>query len=519
VKLLFALFLANTVCGVDQTAPPVMPPFAAPCPACAAFDRFYDARGNRLAWTGRRETADYDALVDAVRRAADHGLDPADYSLAVLEAGQPRRADRMLDETATRAWLDLAHDLARGRLDPRRIERGWTLPQRDIDLAAALTEALETGTVAARLSALAPQDEAYERLQHALANYRAVRDKGAWPVVEPGPALHPGDRGPRVAQLRARLEATGAVTRQVPAADRDLFDDDIAAAVIRLQARAHLDGDGIVGPDVVDWLNTPSDARVWQIAANLERRRWRPANSSPRSLRVNIPDFALDVLEAGEVVDRHRVIVGRRSRPTPVFSAEMAYFILNPWWETPHSLAVRDELPAFRRDPGTVERLGFQILDRDGNVVDASTIDWDLVSARDFPYRLRQAPGPQNALGVVKFIFPNPHNTYLHDTPARHLFDENRRAFSSGCMRVDQPVDLAYWVAAGLSDWPAKRINAVIASQAETRVDLEARIPVHVVYWTAVPEEPSGIRFVDDLYNKDSFIMNELSGGGSADQE
>lgn len=496
-----------------------MPPFAAPCPACAAFDRFYDARDNRLAWTGRRDTADYDALVDSVRRVEDHGLDPSDYSLAALEAGRPRRADRMLDEIATRAWLDLAHDLQHGRLDPRRVEPGWTLPSRDTDLASALEEALRSGRIARSLAELAPQDAGYPRLQQALADYRAVRDKGAWPLVEPGPAISAGDRSFRVAQLRARLEATGVLTRQVPIEDRDLFGADMEAAVTRVQQRARLQPDGIAGEQVLAWLNTPSAYRVRQIAANLERRRWHPAETAERRLRVNIPDFTLDVIETGEVTGQHRVIVGRRSRPTPVFAADLSYFILNPWWETPHSLAVRDELPAFRRDPGTVERLGFQILDRAGNIVEPGTIDWELVSASDFPYRLRQAPGPLNALGEVKFIFPNPHNTYLHDTPARQLFQENSRAFSSGCMRVDRPVDLAHWVASELAAWPPKRIDAVIAGGAETRIDLENRIPVRVVYWTVIPDPVSGIRFVDDLYNKDSFIINELSGGGSANQE
>jgi len=496
-----------------------MPPYEAPCPVCTDFDRFYDARGNALAWTGQGETANYEALLAAVAEAAGHGLDPEHYAYSGLAAGNPRRADRDLDEMATRAWLDLAHDLTHGRLDPRRMEPGWTLARRDTDLAARLARALETGDVAGSLAALAPQDDGYRQLRTGLSAFRDVAAKNAWPAVAPGPALHPDDRGPRVAQLRARLEATGAVTRQVPAEDRDLFDADMAAAVLRLQRRAHLEDDGIVGAGMLAWLNTPASYRVRQIAANLERRRWHPDATATRRLRVNIPDFALDVIEAGDVVAQHRVIVGRPSRRTPVFSAEMAYIILNPWWETPHSIAVRDELPSFRADPGAVERLGFQVLDRDGNIVDSGEIDWDLVSARDFPYRLRQAPGPLNALGEVKFIFPNPHNTYLHDTPSRHLFEESRRTFSSGCMRVDRPADLAHWVTSGMTGWPAKRVDAVMAGNAETRIDLDARIPVDVVYWTVVPEAGAGIRLVDDPYNKDSFIIDELSGGGSADQE
>ena len=162
-----------------------------------------------------------------------------------------------------------------------------------------------------------------------------------------------------------------------------------------------------------------------------------------------------------------------------------------------------------------VQRLGFQVLDSEGNLVDPGEIDWNTVPASAFPYRLRQAPGPQNALGQVKFIFPNPYNTYLHDTPTRQLFAEERRAFSSGCMRVDRPVDLARWVAEGLSDWPPERIDRVLAGGVETRVDLSDRIPVEVVYWTVVPEGPLGVRFLDDLYNRDGIIIDELEGAGS----
>ena len=322
-----------------------------------------------------------------------------------------------------------------------------------------------------------------------------------------------------MAQLRARLQATGEVFRLVPETERDLFDDEMAAAVLRLQERAHLDGDGVAGAETIEWLNVPSEHRVWQIAANLERLRWQGGSPEGRLLRVNIPDFVLEAWSGGEVEQRHRLIVGRRSRPTPVFSAQLAYFILNPWWETPHSLAVRDELPAFRRDPDMVQRLGFQVLDSEGNLVDPGEIDWNTVPASAFPYRLRQAPGPQNALGQVKFIFPNPYNTYLHDTPARQLFEEDRRAFSSGCMRVDRPVDLARWVSEGLPDWPPERIDRVLAGGVETRVDLSEGIPVEVVYRTVVPEGSLGVRFLDDLYNRDGIIIDELEGAGSTVSE
>ncbi len=525
MSLLLTALLASGLCSAEpypsDQDPAVLtaPAGLSDCPLCDQVARFYAMQDGALAWTGPDHRVRFDQLLDAIRTARSHGLDPQDYGLAELEAADPGRADRTLDEVATGAWLTLAHDLALGRLDPFAYEPGWSLPRRDLDLPARLYLALELGEVAASLDGLAPRDAGYQRLREGLQAWRDVAGKNAWPVLEPGPALHPGDRGPRVAQLRALLEAQGQIFLQVEAGARDLFDADMAAAILRMQRSAHLEDDGIVGADMQDWLSARPQDRVAQIAANLERRRWRPAQDEPRALRVNIPDFQLDILEAGEVVDQHRLIVGRTSRPTPVFSARLAYFIINPWWETPHSLAVRDELPAFRRDPDMVERLGFQVLDREDNIVDPATIDWNEVPSNPFPYRLRQAPGPLNALGEIKFIFPNPHNTYLHDTPGRQLFQESRRAFSSGCMRVDEPIDLAHWVARGLTGWGPERIDAVAAGDVETRVDLVDRIPVHTTYWTAIPSQASYIRFVADLYGKDNGIIDGLSGGTPSSQE
>ena len=525
MSLLLSALLATGLCSAEVPANSFDPAeLTAPaemsaCPLCDQLARFYLMRDGELAWTGTDNLVNFDQLLDGIRTARSHGLDPQDYALARLEAARPQRADRELDEIATRAWLELARDLSSGRLDPHVFEPGWSLPRRELDLPARLFLALELGEVGASLEALAPPDAGYQRLREGLQAWRDVAAKNAWPVLDGGPALHPGDRGPRIAQLRALLEAQGQISLQVDAAERDLFDADMAAAILRIQRSAHLEDDGIVGAAMQAWLSVRPDYRVAQIAANLERRRWRPALDEPRSLRVNIPDFQLDILEHGEVVDQHRLIVGRTSRPTPVFSAWLAYFIINPWWETPYSLAVRDELPAFRRDPDMVERLGFQVLDRDDNIVDPATIDWNEVPSNPFPYRLRQAPGPHNALGEIKFIFPNPHNTYLHDTPVRQLFAESRRAFSSGCMRVDQPIDLAHWVAEGLTGWGPERIDEVAAGDTETRVDLVDRIPVHTAYWTVIPSQTSYIRFVADLYEKDNEIIDGLSGGIPSSQE
>ena len=185
------------------------------------------------------------------------------------------------------------------------------------------------------------------------------------------------------------------------------------------------------------------------------------------------------------------------------------YVVLNPWWETPYSLASKDKLPLFKRDPGAVQRLGFQVLDKAGQVVDAATIDWNSIPEGTMPYRLRQAPGVTNALGQVKIIFPNVHNVYLHDTPDRGLFARRQRAFSSGCIRTQNPLDLTAWLLTETPGWDRARIDAAVDSKRETRVDLAVKVPVHVLYMTAI-SDAAGVRFVDDIYDRDAAVLAGL---------
>lgn len=480
------------------------------CRACETAGRFYEIREEALAWTGPANAELLDDLIEAVRNASTHGLSPEDYHLAALEALDPHIADQDSDELATDVYLTLAAHLLAGRLNPVSMEPDWTAARRGRDLAAYLQGAVSSGAIRESLEALAPAQPGYEVLRDALAHYRAIPAEDIWPSVEAGAALRPGDSGPRVAQLRARLAAAG----DIPAESEtpELYDDALADAVRAFQNRASLDADGIVGTRTLAHLNTPIGDRIDQIEVNLERWRWLPEDMGRRHIRVNIADFRLEAWNNGTVERTHDVIVGQLFRRTPVFSGDMSYMVLNPWWETPPSLAVRDKLPAFRRDPAAVNRLGFQVIDRSGNLVDPHTIDWANVPAAGFPYRLRQAPGPLNALGEVKFMFPNQHNVYLHDTPTRGLFAQRQRNFSSGCVRVRDPLELAQWVAAETPSWTPERLMSVTAGNTETRISLSRHIPVHILYSTVIPDDVSGVRFLNDIYGRDQAVLNALSG-------
>lgn len=481
-------------------------------------------------WTGPDRSGALESLVAVIADAGRHGLRPEDYSLAALASAEASLVSAETDRLAEAAFRDFALDLLTGRLDPHAIERQWPFEYRQRDVDAALARALSTGDVAAVLAGFEPQTPAYQVLIRERLFW--LKQSGSdWPqVTTTRDHMELGDAGADVDALRARLVQMGRLQPMSPivpieAIHSDFvsidgtphFDSEMQTAVRNVQTLARIHPDGIAGPRTLAWINRTPVQRADTLRANLERLRWLPDEFGARHIVVNVPDFTLQVVEAGQAVRHHDVIVGRVSRPTPVLSARLAYMVVNPWWETPHRLAVNDELPLFRRDPNAVARLGFQILDRDGNVVDASTIDWTTVSSAAFPYRLRQAPGPLNALGVVKLIFPNPHSTFLHDTPGRQRFDEMPRALSSGCVRVRDAVALAQWAADASLPEPVD-IAALVETGRETRLDADADIHVHFLYLTAFVSADGSVRMVHDLYGKDPAVILAMDRSYEDDQ-
>lgn len=508
LNTLFAIAMSLQLAGTPIEADPV--------------EAFYAARAGAPVWTGDANRENRADLLAALASASHHGLDPADYGYDALLVAGPGEVDPALERLATEGWMSLADDLATGRVHPRDYGAEFDAPEPLANPADALALMIAAGEVATSLEALAPRRPDYRALQAALQRYREIAKQGGWRAIEAGPALHPGDRDVRVLYLRDRLQAEGlmpALPWPVPEAFPDFidammtYDEAVEAAVMDVQRSGHMEADGVAGADTIEWLNIPVEHRIAQIEANLERLRWLPREPASPRVEVNLPDYRLAVYGDAGLVRSYDVIVGRPSRPSPQLHAQMRYMILNPWWETPHRLAVLDELPLFRRDPEAVERLGFVVLNREtGEAVDASEIDWTTVSARDFPYRLRQRPGPLNALGVVKFIFPNPFSTFLHDTSARALFNRPSRAFSSGCVRVRDAVALAEWVAALASDTDNERLHDALDSGAETRIDLNRPIDVRFLYLTAVADGAGGVRFVPDVYGLDERLIEALGG-------
>lgn len=262
--------------------------------------------------------------------------------------------------------------------------------------------------------------------------------------------------------------------------------------------------------DTIEVAEQERARKIAQLRVNMERLRWLGEDLGERHLRVNIPAYELQAVAHGKVERTHRVIVGKRWRKTPVFSDTIKYVVLNPWWELPRRIARVDKLKAFKKDPDKFKRLRFQARDRDGNVVNPDDINWKALSRRNFPYRLRQAPGPLNALGQVKIIFPNRHNVYVHDTPSRHLFNAEARAFSSGCIRTENPVALTEWVLASTGKWSRHRLDAVLDRRRTRQVNLREPVQVHILYFTVVSDRDGGVRYLEDLYDRDPALLSAL---------
>ncbi|MGW8369195.1 MAG: L,D-transpeptidase family protein [Gammaproteobacteria bacterium] len=355
-----------------------------------------------------------------------------------------------------------------------------------------------------------PNQPDYYLLVDRLATLRQIRDRGGWPGVDEGPALRFGDSDPRVAQIAARLSISGDLE---PGFAGDEFDEMLETAVERFQSRHGLTVDGVVGRASVAALNVPVQDRINQIIVNLERWRWLPESLGERYIIVNIAGFRLDVFENGHSIMDMRVVVGRPYRRTPVFSETIRYLELNPSWEVPMRIATQDKLPLIKADPSYITSQGFRLLrgwGADEQTIDPFSIDWSTVTARNFDYRLRQTPGPMNALGQVKFMFPNKFSVYLHDTPSRELFGEDVRAFSSGCIRLSQPIDLAELLLADDPSWSRAAIDRALADGRERNVTLPRPMPVHLLYWTVWVDQDGVLQFRDDIYGRDPAVLREL---------
>jgi murein L,D-transpeptidase YcbB/YkuD len=486
----------------------------APIAALALISKLYERRNYEPAWT---DPAMVRELFDQVLRSAEHGLNPEDFHAVQLGArisSGARSRDPVFragtEILCTDALARLGVTLKFGKLDPSDLDPAWNF-SRDIearDPVELFDAVLRGGELTAFIESMAPNTDFYNWLRQALLSYRGIMGRGGWPTVPSGRVLQVGSSGERVSILRDRLRSTEDFTGPDPV-DPAVFDEGLEAAVKRFQNRHGIDADGKVGPRSLEELNIPVEARIDQIRASLERIRWVFRDIGIDFIIVDIAGFHLYLYQEGEEMWSTRVQVGKPFHATPVFKDRLRYLDFNPTWTIPPGILRRDTLPAIRRDNDYLSRNNMSVVTTSGEIVDPSTVDWAATATKGFPYMIRQEPGPHNALGRVKFMFPNKYMVYLHDTPSKGLFSRSERAFSAGCIRTENPFDLAELL---LEDqgWDRARIDQTLASKKTTRVNLSEPLTVMLLYWTAQADAEGTVFFRKDVYNRDAPIIEGL---------
>ncbi|MFQ5566238.1 MAG: murein L,D-transpeptidase [Paracoccaceae bacterium] len=495
---------------------------------------FYEARAYRPVWL-----AEDGAAAPAARAllawagAADANALPASrYGVSGLAARLARARSGAFSDAAaletdlTRLFLTYARDISSGLLEPRSVSRNIDVEPRRPDPAVLLAGIGASADIPAFLDGLAPAGPAYDRLLSLYADMREIARNGGWGTkIDKGHALRPGDRGPRVEQLRARLIALGdlAPAEQIatgevmndatpPLADLLVFDPALEAAVRRFQARHGLNTDSIVGTMTLAALNTTAAERAAQAAVGLERMRWLNYDLGARHIMINTAAFTMEVIENGVPRFSTRTVVGKaRKHQTPEFNDQLEFIVVNPTWNVPYSIASKEILPLLQEDPTYLEQNNMELLEPD---LPASEIDWSQVTRYDFPGRIRQRPGPGNALGAVKFLFPNDHAIYMHDTPAQNLFAYDQRTFSHGCVRLQDPIEFAHLLLSLQDDDPVGTFERLREMEDERWVRVREAIPVYVTYRTAWLDADGVRQFRADVYRRDRDVMAALAAAG-----
>jgi L,D-transpeptidase YcbB len=480
---------------------------------------FYDRRGYQLAWiedeAPRRQMDD---LLAAIRKAGSDGLDPEAYGFSVLDRRrreaskgfltkkgfEPVEASRM-EVWLTYIYMKMSSDLADGLSDLAHADRTWRIQPERFEPLAHLEKALAENRVAESLQQLTPDAPQYRALRDALAIYRTLAAAGGWPMLPKSLRVKPGQTSASVTALARRLAASGDFQGKVRETGME-YGVELQTAVKRFQQRHGLEPDAVVGPAVIAELNVPADHRVRQIELNLERWRWLPRDLGARHILVNIPAYRLEVWDSGNVSLTMRAVVGRKDTPTPIFNDTMTHVVFSPYWNVPPEIAENETLPAVMKDAAFLDRNNMEVVDTQGRLVDPTTIDLEDPAA----YRFRQRPGPGNSLGLVKFMFPNQYNVYLHDTPADSLFARATRSFSHGCVRVERPDALAEYLLSDQPEWTPEKIGEAMHAGKERRVNLKDPVPVYLGYWTAAAG-PEGVEFGRDVYGIDARQAAQLA--------
>jgi len=462
-----------------------------------------------------------DQLILAIETIEDDGLESSDYHLSLLKRLRAQLIDEEPVSPSLLAEFDLllsdslvrlGYHLLIGKVDPVEFDTNWNMDRMvwELDQLIEMSSmAIAGGSVAEFIKNMRPQAKVYNHLRSALVRYRDIQAKGGWVQVAKGPTLKRGMNNRRVASLKKRLVITADMASEN--LDDLLFDSTVEDAVKHFQKRHALVSDGIVGKNTLQALNQTVEEKINQIRVNLERARWVMHDLPEKFVLVDIAGFQVQYFVDKISVYETRSQVGTTYRKTPVFKSQITYLELNPTWTVPKTIFVEDFLPKIKQNSEYLSERGMRVITYEGENVDEKTIDWSRYPKRGFPYLLRQDPGPKNALGQIKFMFPNEQSVYLHDTPSRSLFDAKKRAFSSGCVRIEDPFLLAELL---LDDekWSQQELMEVIESRKTMQISLREPVSVLLLYWTVKIADDGTVVFINDIYERDQSVLAGLNG-------
>jgi L,D-transpeptidase YcbB len=487
---------------------------------------FYQSTGYSSAWVHDRQPSPQAlVMIEAFKNAWRKGLDPEDYDASRWDGRLRALKDSGIDParfdvTVTVCTMRFVSDLHIGRIHPKHFNFGLSIESKKYDLAQFLRDRLLTATnPSAVLNDVEPPFAGYRRSQTALVRYMELaRTDDGQKLPRPAKPINPGQSYSALPRIHKLLLITGDLPPDANrATDSQLYDDALVQAVKRFQRRHGLKDDGRLEPETIKQLNVPFSERARQLQLSLERWRWLPSEFSSPPIVVNIPDFRLRALdESNTVALNMRVVVGKAMRTqTPVFSRDMAYIVLRPYWNVPPSILRGEIVPAIQRDRHYIANRNYEVTTADGDVVTSGAISDDvLAQLRAAKLAVRQKPGPRNALGLVKLMFPNEFNVYLHSTPAPELFSRTRRDFSHGCIRVEKPAELAAWALRNNPGWTLERVQQSMQTGADNvTVTLTRRIPVFIVYTTALAYDNGEVHFYEDIYGHDARLAEALAKG------
>ena len=506
-----ALLCAGPALGAATAFKTTLAQYAAGDEALAAFyrDRDYDP-----IWTGEDDLQRRQAFLQALAAAPAHGLPRTRYSdsalLDLLGAARSPRYMARAEAEISKMFLAYARDMHSGVLSPSSVDGSiFRTPDRRDPLE--LIESFAAAAPGPFLKSLVPHSAEYNRLLAEKLRLEGVIAAGGWgePVAE-GDKIEPGATGARVIALRNRLIAMGYLGRTASAS----YDAGIQRAVRAFQSDHGLLSDGVVGEGTIEAMNLSPRARLGQVLVAMERERWLGEDRGKSHILVNITDFHARIIDNDKVTFKTRSVVGANThdRRTPEFSDVMEHMIINPTWNVPYSIATKEYLPMLKKNPNAVSHL--RITDRSGRAVDRSKVDFTQFSTSNFPFAMKQPPSGGNALGRVKFMFPNRHNIYLHDTPQKSLFSREKRAFSHGCIRLNDPFDFAYELLRRQVSDPQGYFKDRLESGSETLVKLQTPLPVHIIYRTAFTQARGNVQYRGDVYGRDAKLLAALVEAG-----